>query len=257
MRQTPPEKERADKSGDPSYLSFSLAQNEGEIGIGSPALPPAVESSHGESVEKMRPTRAALASTPEEGPDMDQAPEEAGRRLESFRAYLRLLARLHLAPQLRGKLDPSDLVQQTLLQAYQALGQFRGHSEAEWAAWLRQILARTLAQALRDFGRAKRDLAREQSLQAALDASSARLEAWLAADQSSPSQRAERAEQALRLAEALEQLPEAQREALVLQHWQGLSLAEIGGHLGRSPEAVAGLIKRGLKQLRHLMRESE
>jgi len=186
---------------------------------------------------------------------MDRSPEEAGRRLERFRAYLRLLARLHLAPQLRGKLDPSDAVQQTLLQAYQALDQFRGQSEAEWAAWLRQILARNLAQALRDFGRAKRDQAREQSLQAAMDASSARLEAWLAADQSSPSQQAERGEQALRLAEALEQLPEAQREALVLQHWQGLSLAEIGAHLGRSPEAVAGLIKRGLKQLRGLMEE--
>jgi RNA polymerase sigma-70 factor (ECF subfamily) len=188
---------------------------------------------------------------------VDRTPEEAGRLLESFRAYLRLLARLHLAPQLRGKLEPSDVVQQTMLQAYQALGQFRGQSEAECAAWLRQILARNLAQALRDFGRAKRDLAREKSLQAALDASSARLEAWLAADQSSPSQRAEQAELGLRLAEALEQLPEAQREALVLQHWQGLSLAEIGAHLRRSPEAVAGLLKRGLKQLRHLMRESE
>jgi RNA polymerase sigma-70 factor (ECF subfamily) len=188
---------------------------------------------------------------------MDRPGEDAGRRLEPFRAYLRLLARLHLAPQLRGKLDPSDVVQQTLLQAYQALDQFRGRSEAEWAGWLRQILARNLAQALRDFGRARRDVAREQSLQAALDASSARLDAWLAADQSSPSQRAEQAEQALRLAEALEQLPEAQREALILQHWQGLSLAEIGEHLGRSPEAVAGLLKRGLKQLRQLLRESE
>jgi RNA polymerase sigma-70 factor (ECF subfamily) len=188
---------------------------------------------------------------------MDRPPEEAGRLLEPFRAYLCLLARLHLAPQLRGKLDPSDVVQQTLLQAYQALDGFRGRSEAERAAWLRQILARNLAGAVRDFGRARRDLAREQSLQAAVDASSARLEAWLAADQSSPSRRAEQAEQALRLAEALEQLPEAQREALVLQHWQGLSLAEIGAHLDRSPEAVAGLIKRGLKQLRHLLRESE
>jgi RNA polymerase sigma-70 factor (ECF subfamily) len=188
---------------------------------------------------------------------MDRPPDEAGRLLEPFRAYLRLLARLHLAPQLRGKLDPSDVVQQTLLQAYQALDQFRGHSEAERAAWLRQILARNLAQAVRDFGRARRDLAREQSLQAALDASSAQLEALLAADQSSPSQRADQGEQAQRLAEALEHLPEAQREALVLQHWQGLSLAEIGAHLGRSPEAVAGLIKRGLKQLRHLLREGE
>ena len=188
---------------------------------------------------------------------MDRNPEEPGRSLESFRAYLRLLARLHLAPQLRGKLDPSDVVQQTLLQAYRSLDQFRGQSEAEWAAWLRQILARNLAQAVRDFGRAKRDLGRERSLQAALDASSARLDAWLAADQSSPSQRAEAREQALRLAEALEQLPEAQREALVLQHWHGLSLAEIGTHLNRSPEAVAGLIKRGLKQLRQRIQESE
>jgi RNA polymerase sigma-70 factor, ECF subfamily len=188
---------------------------------------------------------------------MDQPPEEAGRLLERFRAYLRLLARLNLAPQLRGKLDPSDVVQQTLLQAYQALDQLRGQSEAECAAWLRQILAHNLAQALRDFGRAKRDLAREQSLQVALDASSARLEGWLAADQSSPSRKAEQGEQALRLAEALEQLPEAQREALVLQHWQGLSLAEIGAQLDRSPVAVAGLIKRGLKQLRQLMQESE
>jgi RNA polymerase sigma-70 factor (ECF subfamily) len=188
---------------------------------------------------------------------MDWLPEEAGRLLEPFRAYLRLLARLNLAPQLRGKLDPSDVVQQTMLQAYRALDQFRGRTEAECAAWLRQILARTLTQAVRDFGRARRDPAREQPLRAALDASSARLEALLVADQSSPSERVERGEQALLLAQALEQLPEAQREALVMQHWQGLSLAEIGAHLGRSPEAVAGLIKRGLKQLRHLMRESE
>src|SRR5580692_4099989 len=188
---------------------------------------------------------------------MDRPGDDPGRMLEPFRAYLRLLARLNLAPQLRGKLDPSDVVQQTLLQAYQALDQFRGRSEAELAAWLRQILARNLAQAVRDFGRARRDLAREQPLQAALDASSARLEAWLAADQSSPSERAEQGEQALRLAEALEQLPEAQREALVMQYWQGLSLAEIGTHLGRSPEAVAGLIKRGLKQLRQRMHDRE
>jgi RNA polymerase sigma-70 factor, ECF subfamily len=188
---------------------------------------------------------------------VDRTPEDAGRLLESFRAYLRLLARLHLAPLLRGKLDPSDIVQQTMLHAYQALDQFRGRSEAEWAAWLRQILTRNLAQAVRSFGRARRDLAREQSLQAAVDASSARLEAWLAADQSSPSQRAQQGEQALRLAAALEQLPAAQREALILQHWQGLSLAEIGSHLGRSPVAVAGLIKRGLKQLRLLMQEME
>ena len=186
---------------------------------------------------------------------MDEPPAVPGPALERFRAYLRLLARLHLDERLRGKLDPSDVVQQTLLQAYQALHQLRGRSDGELAAWLRQILARNLALAVRDFARAKRDVARERSLEAALAESSSRLDAWLAAEQSSPSQRAERNEEALRLAEALEHLPEAQREALVLQHWQGWSLAEIGERLGRSPEAVAGLLKRGLKQLRMLMQE--
>ncbi len=183
--------------------------------------------------------------------------EDAGPTLERFRAYLRLLARLHLDPRLRGKLDPSDIVQQSLLQAFQGMHQFRGKREADLAAWLRQILARNLAMAVRDFARSKRDVARERSLEKALADSSSRLEAWLAAEQSSPSQRAVHHEEALRLAEVLERLPDAQREALVLQHWQGWSLGQIGEHLGRSPEAVAGLIKRGLKRLRELLKEHQ
>ena len=177
--------------------------------------------------------------------------------LERFRSYLRLLARLHLDPRLRGKLDPSDLVQEATAKAWECFGQFRGSTEAELAAWLRQILARNLAHAVRDLGRAKRDVGRERSLETALEQSSARLEAFLTAQQSSPSQQAERQEQLLRLAEAMEQLAEAQREALVLQYWQGWSLAQIGEHLGRSVEAVAGLLKRGLKHLRQLLREGE
>jgi RNA polymerase sigma-70 factor, ECF subfamily len=177
--------------------------------------------------------------------------------LERYRAYLRLLARLHLDERLRGKLDPSDVVQQTLLQAHQARGQFRGSGDGALAAWLRQILARNLAHAVRDLGREKRDVGRERSLEQALDASSSRLEAWLAAEQSSPSQRAQRNEQLLRLAQALADLPEAQREAVVLHYWQGQSLAEIGDQLGRTPAAVAGLLHRGLKQLRCLLQESE
>jgi RNA polymerase sigma-70 factor (ECF subfamily) len=180
--------------------------------------------------------------------------ELVAARFERYRAYLRLLARLHLDPRLRGKLDASDVVQQTLLQAVAGQGQFRGRTDAEVQAWLRQILARNLLMALRDLRRDKRDVAREQPLEAALADSSSRLGTWLAAAESSPSHEAQRHEEALRLAQALEQLPQAQREALVLQHWQGWSLTQIGAHLDRSPEAVAGLLKRGLKRLREILR---
>ena len=170
--------------------------------------------------------------------------------LDRFRDYLRLLAGLQLHPMLRSKLDPSDVVQQTMLQAHQAFGQFRGTTDAELAGWLRQILARNLAAAVREMGRAKRDIGREQSLEAAVDASSARLEAFLADEQSSPSVRADRNERVLRLAEAVAELPEAQREAITLHHLQGWPLARVARHLDRTPAAVMGLLHRGLKQLR-------
>src|SRR5262245_26438327 len=179
------------------------------------------------------------------------------RPLEAFRSYLLLLARARLGAPLRGKLDASDMVQQTLLEAHRDAAQFRGQTSAEQAAWLRQVLARNLANAARNLGRQKRDVARERSLQAELDASSARLEQWLAAEQSSPSQQAERHEQALRLAEALAQLPEPQGEAVVLRHLEGLSLAEIAQRMGRTPASVVGLLQRGLKRLRELLQEED
>jgi len=181
---------------------------------------------------------------------MDNQAESSGNVLGRFREYLLLLARLHLGDQVWAKFDASDVVQQTLLEAYRKRAQFRGQSEAEMAAWLRQMLACNLADAIRALARAKRDVARERSLEADLEASSARLAGWLAAEQSTPSQRAQRHEEVLRLAEALATLPEAQREALVLRHCQGQSLPAISRRLGRSPAAVAGLLKRGLRELR-------
>lgn len=177
--------------------------------------------------------------------------------LERFRSYLRLLARLQLDPRLGAKLDPSDMVQQTLLQAHRALADFRGQTDAELAAWLRQILGRNLTHAARDFGRDKRNVARERSLEAAVEGSSVRLEAWLAAEQSSPSQKAERNEQMLLLAKALETLPDEQREAVELHYWQGWTLAEIGTHQQRTPASVAGLVHRGLAKLRGILGEGE
>jgi RNA polymerase sigma-70 factor (ECF subfamily) len=170
--------------------------------------------------------------------------------LERFRDYLRLLARVRLDPGVRGKLDPSDLVQQTLLKAHLARGQFRGKTPAEQAGWLRRILATTLADAVRDLGRACRDLAREQSLEAALAESSSRLGAWLAATVAAPPDEAVRNEQLLRLAGELEALPGPQRDALLLRHCEGLSLADIAARLGRTRAGVASLLRRGLERLR-------
>jgi RNA polymerase sigma-70 factor (ECF subfamily) len=182
---------------------------------------------------------------------------EEARSLEQFRDYLLLLARLRLPAQVRSKLDASDVVQQTLLEACQDLDRSRGWNPAQQAAWLRRILLRNLANAVRDLGRACRDVGRERSLEAAAADSSAQLEKWLAAEEASPSDHAERNEQAVRLARALAQLPEAQREAVVLRHLQGWPLADISRQLGRSAAAVAGLLHRGLDQLRALLQEPE
>jgi RNA polymerase sigma-70 factor (ECF subfamily) len=175
--------------------------------------------------------------------------------LEHYREYLRLLARLQLDPRLRSKLDPSDVVQEALLQAHRGRDQFRGQTEAEQVAWLRTILARELVRAGRDLGRGKRDVDREQSLERALEASSQRLEQWLAAEDSTPGERAERNEDLARLADALAILPDDQREALELFYLQGLPLAEIAARLGRNgTKAVSSLVSRGLRTLRQRLR---
>lgn len=188
---------------------------------------------------------------------MNDEAERRSSELEVYRPYLALLARLQLAPRLRGKVDLSGVVQQTLLEACQASPHERPAGEDARTAWLRKILAHNLTDEVRRLRAGKRPQARERSLDAALDESSSRLEGWLAAEQSSPSAQVQRAERAVRLAAALAELPEAQREALILQHWQGWSLAQIAEHLGRSRAAVAGLLKRGLQQLRTVITEED
>jgi RNA polymerase sigma-70 factor (ECF subfamily) len=177
--------------------------------------------------------------------------------LEQYRDYLRLLASLQLSARLRGKLDPSDVVQQALLQAHASRDQFRGRGEAQWLAWLRAILANALAAEARRFGAEARDLNRERSLEAELDLSSSRLEALLVSAQSSPSERAVRGEEVRRLAQALARLAPDQRRVVELHHLKGLPVAEVAREMDRTRPAVVGLLFRALKRLRGLLRDRD
>jgi RNA polymerase sigma-70 factor (ECF subfamily) len=181
----------------------------------------------------------------------------SGRVLEQFRAYLALLARLQLDPALQSKVDLSGVVQQTLLEAHQAGEQFQRMNQGQQLAWLRRALANNLADEVRKLGTAMRDVARERSLEAELEQSASRLEAWLAADEPSPSQQAVRNEQLLHLAEALTHLAPDQRRAIELHHLKGCPVAQVSQEMGRSEGAVGALLVRGLKKLRGLLQASE
>ena len=118
---------------------------------------------------------------------------------------------------------------------------------------MRKILSNNLIDAFRHFGRAKRDIARNRSLEDEISQSFARIDALVADSAASPSQRAATNEQLLRLPAALDALPSAQREAIVLHHLQGLKLSETARLLDRSESAVGGLLHRGLKRLHELL----
>jgi RNA polymerase sigma-70 factor (ECF subfamily) len=176
---------------------------------------------------------------------------KAGPSWERYRGYLLMLARSRLMHVLPGKFDASDVVQETLLKAHAHQEQFRGQSEGEWRAWLRQILANTLADALRDRGR-------EPKILEVLEKSSLRLEAWLAAEHTSSSGHVEREERLIQLADAFTTLADDERTALELRylHDPRWSLAQIAEHLNRpTAKAVAGILARGLEKLREVLRD--
>jgi RNA polymerase sigma-70 factor (ECF subfamily) len=177
-----------------------------------------------------------------------------GQLLERYRNYLGMLARLQIGRHLQRKMDASDLVQEAFLAAYRDFGRFRGTTEGELTGWLRQILATNLAnQVQRYCGAHCRDVCLERDLAVELDQSSRLLDRALVAPQSSPSQRAARREQAVLLADALEQLPAPYREVLVLRHLEERSFPEVARRLGRSLDSVKNLWARALAQLRRVM----
>jgi RNA polymerase sigma-70 factor (ECF subfamily) len=176
--------------------------------------------------------------------------EALGRLLEAQREALHRLAERQLEGRIAVRVDASDIIQQTFLEAYRSFPQFAGRDARELAAWLQGILNHKVASVIRDHTLLqKRNVGRERSMDDS-QGGGAPLKQQLDADVTSPSQKAIRGEEAERLSQALAALPYDQREAVRLRHLEGWELADIAFCLGRTPAATAGLIKRGMKALR-------
>ena len=173
-----------------------------------------------------------------------------GSLLEEYREYLRVLARSRVGRELQVRLDPSDLVQETLLEAHRGFREFLGETEAELTAWLRRILVRNLTDQLKHHHSQKRDYHRERPLAELVE----QAHQALAAPLSTPSTHAVRREQAVLLAGVLAQLPEDYREVVTMRHVEGRSFEEVAAAMGRTSGAVRMLWMRALERLGELMR---
>jgi RNA polymerase sigma-70 factor (ECF subfamily) len=180
-------------------------------------------------------------------------PDAGNLALEKYRAYLETLTFIQIDPRLRGQVRHSDVVQNTLVEAWMQLDPLQALDEVERRRRLRRMLINNLLDRVREVTAACRDARRDRSLEEAAAESACRLQGWLAAEGSSPSEQLVRKEDEERLLEALAQLPEREREALTLQKYHGRTLAQIAEHLGCTTGAVAGLHARGLKRLRQLL----
>jgi RNA polymerase sigma-70 factor (ECF subfamily) len=180
-----------------------------------------------------------------------------GQLLEGYRPYLSLLARVQIGRRLQGKADCADVVQETFLEAARHFEQFRGTTESEVVAWLRQILAGCLSHLVRRYcGTQARDVRLERAIEYDLNQSSQAIDRGLVAVQSTPSQRASNREQAVLLAEALSGLPDDYHEVIVLRHLEGLTFPEVAERMGRTLDSVEKLWLRAVKRLRQTVGES-
>jgi RNA polymerase sigma-70 factor (ECF subfamily) len=165
-----------------------------------------------------------------------------------------LLARTQIRRHLQGRVDESDVVQETFLAAHRDFGRFRGTTEGELVGWLRQILAARLANLVRQHvGARRRDARLERRLTDELEQSSGALGVALVDPQPSPSQQAARRERAVLLADALKALPRDYAEVIVLRHLEGPPFAEVAGRMGRSVGSVEKLWVRALVRLRRTL----
>ena len=172
-----------------------------------------------------------------------------GQLLEAYRNYLRLVARSLIGDALRLCLDPSDLIQETFLEAHRDFPRFAGSGEPELVVWLRRILVRNLADQARYHRAARRDDRQHESLEAMLERTGRDAHLALTAHSSSPSAQAARREHAVLLANALADLPADYREVIMLRNFDHLVFDEVAARMGRSAGAVRMLWVRALERL--------
>lgn len=184
-----------------------------------------------------------------------QEPQALEDLLARYRPFVHLLVRSRAGGQLRGRLDSSDLVQETLMQAARHIGQFQGEGEPAWRAWLARIAEREMIRQLRrHLGAQKRAVGRQQLPHQGNESGQSHLEQWWQT-RSSPSQAFLREERTLQLTEALGRLPEDYREVLILRHLEGLGFQEIADRMQRTPGATRVLWTRALQKLRGEFRD--
>jgi RNA polymerase sigma-70 factor (ECF subfamily) len=177
-----------------------------------------------------------------------QAYEELFAR---HRAYLRQVVELRLDPRLRTRVDPSDVVQEAHLEAFRRLGTYLHERPMPFRLWLRQIAHdRTLKAWRHHRGTARRAAGREVPLP---EGSSLALAQQLLAGSSTPGQQLDRRELAQRLRQAIAQLPPADREVILMRHFEGLSNPEVGCLLGLDPATVSKRHGRAMLRLHRIL----
>ncbi len=174
-----------------------------------------------------------------------------GQLLELYRNYLAVLVRLQIGRQLQGKIDASDLVQDTFLEAHRDFPQFRGTTEAEMVSWLRHILASNLADLVRRYrGTQRRDLRSSASWPPSWISLHASWTEVLRPGKVRPANRSSDGNRASFWPMRSERLPPDYREVILLCHFQGLSFPDVARRMGRSLDSVKHLWARALVRLR-------
>src|SRR5262245_36088652 len=184
--------------------------------------------------------------------------EDAGainQLLNRHRARLRSLVRLRLDPRVSARVDPSDVIQETLLEAHRRFSEYLQNRPLPFYPWLRQLACERVGRLHQRHLRAqKRSVRREQTFDPLMsDDSLALLASQLAPRGNEPQSRVLKAELRARVREALEQLTPAHREVLVLRHLEQLSVEEISAVLGVGQSTVTMRQLRALQKLRALL----